>query len=106
MSVYDKIKYYCDSQEIMFGIKFNDYSITTSLSQLFSITHQNIIRVTMDRISSILFSRTVQEALSKEIVCQMVMVDVTTLKMARKPVKLQKENLAGCTGEGKQSKGN
>ena len=29
-------------------------------------------------------------------------VDVTTLKMARK----KKENLAGCAGEGKQSKGN
>ena len=36
----------------------------------------------------------------------MVVVDVTTLKMARKPVKLQKENPAGCAGEGKQSKGN
>ena len=32
--------------------------------------------------------------------------DVTTLKMARKPAKLQKENPAGCAGEGKQSKGN
>ena len=29
-----------------------------------------------------------------------------TLKMTRKPVKLQKENPAGCSGEGKQSKGN
>ena len=28
---------------------------------------------------------------------------VTTLKMARKPVKLQKENPAGCAGDGKQS---
>jgi len=27
--------------------------------------------------------------------------DITTLKMARKPVKLQKENPAGCAGEGK-----
>ena len=35
-----------------------------------------------------------------------IVVDVTTLKMARKPVKLQKENPAGCAGEGKQSKGN
>jgi len=26
--------------------------------------------------------------------------------MARKPVKLQKENPAGCAGEGKQSDGN
>ena len=34
------------------------------------------------------------------------MVDVTTLKMARKPEKLQKESTAGCAGEGKQSKGN
>ena len=33
-------------------------------------------------------------------------VDVTTLKMAMKPVNLQKENLAGCAGEGKQNKGN
>ena len=33
-------------------------------------------------------------------------VDVTTLKMARKPVKLQKESPVGCTREGKQSKGN
>ena len=33
-------------------------------------------------------------------------VDVTTLKMARKPVKLQKENPAGCAGEGKQRIGN
>jgi len=32
--------------------------------------------------------------------------DATTLKMARKTVKLQKENPAGCAGEGKQSKGN
>ena len=37
---------------------------------------------------------------------QQVVVDVTTLEMARKPVKLQKENPAGCAGEGKQSKGN
>ena len=29
------------------------------------------------------------------------MVDVTTSKMARKPVKLQKENPAGNAGEGK-----
>ena len=28
------------------------------------------------------------------------------LKNARKPVKLQKENPAGCAGEGKQSEGN
>ena len=35
-----------------------------------------------------------------------MVVDVTTLKMARKPVKLKKENPAGCAGEGKQSKGN
>ena len=35
-----------------------------------------------------------------------VVVDVTTLEMARKPVKLQKESPAGCVGEGKQSKGN
>ena len=35
-----------------------------------------------------------------------LLFDVTTLKMARKPVKLQKENPAGCAGEGKQSKGN
>ena len=34
------------------------------------------------------------------------MVDVITLKMARKPVKLQKESPAGCAGEGKQSEGN
>ena len=33
-------------------------------------------------------------------------VDVKTLKVARKPVKLQKENPAGCAGEGKQSEGN
>ena len=30
----------------------------------------------------------------------------TTVKLARKPVKKQKENPAGCAGEGKQSKGN
>ena len=36
----------------------------------------------------------------------MVMVDVNILKIGRKPVKLQKESPAGCTGEGKQSKGN
>ena len=35
-----------------------------------------------------------------------VVVDVTTLKIARKPVKLQMENPAGYAGEGKQSKGN
>ena len=28
------------------------------------------------------------------------------LKMARKPVKLQKQNPTGCAEEGKQSKGN
>jgi len=38
--------------------------------------------------------------------CMVVVVDVTTLEMARKPVKLQKENPAVCAGEGKQSKGN
>ena len=38
--------------------------------------------------------------------CRGVVVDVTTLKMARKPVKLQKESPAGCAGEGKQSRGN
>ena len=32
--------------------------------------------------------------------------DVTTLKRARKPVKLQNKSPAGCAGEGKQSKGN
>ena len=36
----------------------------------------------------------------------MLVVDVNNLKNGRKPVKLQKENPAGCTGEGKQSKGN
>ena len=35
-----------------------------------------------------------------------VVVDVTTLKMTRKPMKLYKENPAGCAGEGKESKGN
>ena len=35
----------------------------------------------------------------------MVVVDVTTLKMARKPDKLQNENPEGCAGEGKQRKG-
>ena len=35
----------------------------------------------------------------------LLLFDVTTLKIARKPVKLQKENPAGCAGEGKQSKG-
>ena len=35
-----------------------------------------------------------------------MVVDATALKMTRKPVKLQKENPAGCTGESKQSKGN
>ena len=35
-----------------------------------------------------------------------VVVIVTTLKMARKPVKLQKDSPAGCAWEGKQSKGN
>ena len=33
-------------------------------------------------------------------------INVTKIKMARKPVKQQKENPAGCPGEGKQSKGN
>ena len=36
----------------------------------------------------------------------MLLFDVTTLKMEKKTVKLQKENPAGCAGEGKQSKGN
>jgi len=34
-----------------------------------------------------------------------VVVDVNNLKNGRKPVKLQKESLAGCAGEGKQSTG-
>ena len=34
-----------------------------------------------------------------------VVVELTTLKMASKPMKLQNESPAGCTGEGKQSKG-
>ena len=36
---------------------------------------------------------------------KVVVVDVTILKMARKPVKLRKKNSAGCAGEGKQRKG-
>ena len=35
-----------------------------------------------------------------------MVVDVNKVKNDRKPVKLQKENPAGCAGEGKQSKGN
>ena len=35
-----------------------------------------------------------------------VVFDVTTLKMARKPVKFHKENPAGCAGEGKHIKEN
>ena len=31
---------------------------------------------------------------------------LVTLKIARKPVKLQRISPAGCAGEGKQSKGN
>ena len=37
---------------------------------------------------------------------KMVVVDLTTLKMATKPVKLQKESPEGCAGVGKQSMGN
>ena len=37
---------------------------------------------------------------------KLVVVDVPTLKMARKPEKTQKENPVGCAGEGKQNKGN
>jgi len=36
----------------------------------------------------------------------LVVVDVNNLKNGRKPVKIQKENTAGCAAEGKQSKGN
>ena len=35
-----------------------------------------------------------------------LVVDVTTLKPARKPVKLKKKNPVGCAGEGRQSKEN
>ena len=35
---------------------------------------------------------------------KLLLFDVTTLKIVRKPVKLQKENPAGCAGEGKQEK--
>ena len=35
-----------------------------------------------------------------------VVVVKTTIKMAREPVKKQKENPARCSGEGKLSKGN
>ena len=35
-----------------------------------------------------------------------ILVDANNLKNGRKPVKLQKESPAGCTGEGKHSKGN
>ena len=34
----------------------------------------------------------------------LLLFDVTTLKIARKLVKLQKKNPAGCAREGKQSK--
>ena len=37
--------------------------------------------------------------------CMLLLFDVTTLKITRKPVKLKKEYPAGCAGEGKQSKG-
>ena len=36
----------------------------------------------------------------------LLLLDVTTLIMARKPVKFQKESPAGYAGEGKQSEGN
>ena len=35
----------------------------------------------------------------------MLLFDLTTFKMAMKPVKLKEENIAGCAGEGKLSKG-
>ena len=35
-----------------------------------------------------------------------VVVVAMSLKMARKPMKLKKENPAGCAGEGKQINGN
>ena len=50
--------------------------------------------------------RTIQCAARVNWFPQPMVVDVTTLKMARKPMKLQKESPAGCAGEGKQSKGN
>ena len=34
----------------------------------------------------------------------LLLFDVTSLKMVRKPVKLKKENSAECAGEGKQNK--
>ena len=41
----------------------------------------------------------VSEIYTKKIYVQLLLFDViTTLKMARKPVKLQKENPTGCTG--------
>ena len=36
----------------------------------------------------------------------LLLFDVTTFEMARKPMKLQKENPAVCAEEGKHSKGN
>ena len=35
----------------------------------------------------------------------MLLFDVTTVKMARKPLKWQKKNPLRCAGEGKKSKG-
>ena len=35
-----------------------------------------------------------------------MVVDVNNLKNGRKPMKLKRENPAGCAEEGKQSKGN
>ena len=46
-----------------------------------------------------------QEYGTSNIMSMVVVVDVKALKMARKPVKLQKESPAGCAGEGKQNKG-
>ena len=41
-----------------------------------------------------------------KIVVVVVVVRGQTIKLARKPVKKQKENPAGCAGEGEQIKGN
>ena len=43
---------------------------------------------------------------SEMLLLLLLLFDVTTLKMAKKPVKSQKENPAEYTGEDKQNKGN
>ena len=75
---------------IIFRLIWNQTDVRLVPNQLENGKY-NLISVRFNKISKIFLC--VQDLPGNEVV---VVVDVTTLKMARKPVKLQEENRAGC----------